>query len=86
MYPLPNKMAASKGGLHCKSVLVQLKCLLIAGNSSGGGGRGGRGRGGRGGRGGGGRGGRGRGNKPTVTAEELDAELDKYKKVTTILL
>lgn len=55
-------------------------------NSSGGGrgrgGRGGRGRGGRGGRGGGGRGGRGRGNnKPTMTAEELDAELDKYKKV-----
>ncbi|XP_065899933.1 THO complex subunit 4-like [Dysidea avara] len=49
---------------------------------SGGGGRGGRGRGGRGGRGGGGRGGRGRGNKPTVTAEELDAELDKYKKST----
>jgi len=60
-------------------------------NSSGGrgrGGRGGRGRGaGRGGRGGSGRGGRGRGGnkQPTMTAEELDAELDKYKKVTHYL-
>lgn len=45
--------------------------------------RGGRGRGGRGGRGGGGR---GRGNKPTMTAEELDADLDKYKKVHMYML
>ena len=52
------------------------------GGRGGGGFRGGRGRGGgRGGRGGRGGGGRGRGNKPTMTAEELDADLDKYKKV-----
>lgn len=59
--------------------------VILTDHSSGGRGgrggfRGGRGRGGRGGRGRGG-GGRGRGSKLTMTAEELDADLDKYKKV-----
>lgn len=60
-------------------------CLYSSGGRGGRGGfRGGRGRGGRGGRGRGG-GGRGRGNKPTMTAAELDADLDKYKKVCTAI-
>ena len=60
---------------------TQVICLNRSGGRGGRGGfRGGRGRGARGGRGGRG-GGRGRGSKPTMTAEELDADLDKYKKV-----